>query len=111
MLPETGPPPHAHHGEEETFVLLAGEMTFHVADQTYDARPGTVLYVPPGVAHSYSNVGTGPARMLFMYSPAGVEGMFAGIGKPGRRGAIPHPWIRPTSRRWPGSLTSTASRS
>ncbi len=46
---------------------------------------------PPGVAHSYSNVGTGPARMLFMYSPAGVEGMFAGIGKPGRRGAIPAP--------------------
>jgi len=43
VLPEAGLPPHAHHGEEETFVLLAGEMTFHVADQTYDARPATVL--------------------------------------------------------------------
>lgn len=53
-------------------MLLAGEMTFHVADQTYDARPGTVLYVPRGVAHSYSNVGTGPARVLFMYSPVHV---------------------------------------
>ena len=25
--PETGPPPHAHQAEDETFVLLEGEMT------------------------------------------------------------------------------------
>src|SRR3954454_11796610 len=29
---------------------------------------------------------TGIARMLFMYSPAGIEGMFAEIGSPGSRG-------------------------
>ena len=32
-----------------------------------------------------------PARMLFMYSPAGMEGMFAEIGTPGTRGAAAPP--------------------
>jgi oxalate decarboxylase/phosphoglucose isomerase-like protein (cupin superfamily) len=42
-------------------------------------RPGTVLYVPREVPHSYSNLGAGPARILLMYSPAGMVGMFAEI--------------------------------
>jgi len=82
-------PPHAHHGEEETFVLLDGRMSFTVAGRTYDATAGTVLLVPRDVPHSYRNVGEGPARMLFLYSPPGMEGMFAELGAPGRRGAIP----------------------
>lgn len=37
VRPEAGPPPHAHHGEEETFVLLEGEMLFHVGGETYES--------------------------------------------------------------------------
>lgn len=66
-------------------------MIVHIGSETYDAQAGTVLYVPRDVPHSYSNIGEGPARMLFMYSPAGMEGMFAEIGRPGRRGALPPP--------------------
>ena len=57
VLPEAGPPPHAHHGEEETFFLLQGHMVFTVGGQTYDAHPGSAIYVPRNVAHSYQNVG------------------------------------------------------
>ena len=91
VMPDAGPPPHAHHGEEETFVLLDGQMSFTVDGQTHDASTGTVLYVPRDVAHSYRNIGDGPARMLFMYSPAGMDGMVPEIGAPGRRGALPPP--------------------
>jgi len=91
VLPEAGPPPHAHHCEEETFYLLDGHMVFTVGSQTYDAEPGAAIYVPRNVAHSYRNVGQGPAKMLFMYSPAGMEGMFPDIGKPGRRGVAGPP--------------------
>lgn len=91
VMPNAGPPPHAHHGEEETFVLLDGHMTFTVAGRTYDATAGTVLLVPRDIAHSYQNIGDGPARMLFLYSPPGMEGMFPELGAPGRRGAIPPP--------------------
>ena len=91
VLPEAGPPPHAHHGEEETFFLLEGRMVFAIGDQTYDAEPGAAVYVPRSTTHSYRNIGDGPAKMLFMYSPAGMEGMFPEIGKPGRRGVVGPP--------------------
>jgi quercetin dioxygenase-like cupin family protein len=91
VLPEAGPPPHAHNGEEETFFLLQGHMVFTVGGETYDALPGSAIYVPRNVAHSYQNVGEGPAKMLFMYSPAGMEGMFPEIGKPGTRGVVGPP--------------------
>jgi quercetin dioxygenase-like cupin family protein len=91
VLPEAGPPPHAHNGEEETFFLLQGHMVFTVGGETYDAHPGAAIYVPRNVAHSYQNVGEGPAKMLFMYSPAGMDGMFPEIGKPGSRGVVGPP--------------------
>jgi quercetin dioxygenase-like cupin family protein len=91
VLPEAGPPPHAHHGEEETFFLLEGQMVFTVGGQTYDADPGATIYVPRNVVHSYRNNGEGPAKMLFMYSPAGMDAMFPEIGRPGRRGIVGPP--------------------
>ena len=83
---ETGPPPHRHHAEDETFILLEGELTFRMGDQSIDATAGTTLFVPRGTVHSFRTAGSTPARMLFMYSPAGMEGMFAEIGSPGVRG-------------------------
>ena len=83
----TGPPPHIHHAEEEMFIMLDGVLSFHVGDATHEARAGTVIAVPRGTPHHFSNVGETPARMLFMYSPAGMEEMFAEIGTPGERGA------------------------
>ena len=82
----TGPPPHVHHAEDETFILLDGVIDFHVADDVHRAGPGSVVFVPRGTRHHFSNAGDGVARMLFTYSPAGMEGMFAEIGSPGSRG-------------------------
>ena len=86
MPAQTGPPPHVHHAEDETFVLLDGELEFHVDHDVHQAKPGSVIFVPRGTTHHFANVGDGLARMLFMYSPAGMEGMFGEIGAPGRRG-------------------------
>lgn len=83
---QTGPPPHIHHAEDETFVLLDGAIEFHVGDVVHTAGPGSVVFVPRGTSHHFSNVGDGLAKMLFMYSPAGMEAMFAEIGVPGVRG-------------------------
>ena len=71
VLPEAGPPPHAHHGEEETFFLLQGHMVFNVGSETYDAHPGAAIHVPRNVAHSYRNVGEDPAKMVCLTSRDG----------------------------------------
>ena len=84
--PDTGPPPHIHHAEDETFILIEGSLTLQIGERTVDAQPGAVVFVPKGTRHSFKNVGVGVARMLFIYNPPGMEGMFAEIGKPGRRG-------------------------
>lgn len=84
--PRTGPPPHRHNAEDETFVLLEGTLEIHVGDDAYRAEAGAVVLVPKGTVHHFANVGEGLAKMLFLYSPAGMEGMFPEIGAPGTRG-------------------------
>lgn len=83
--PDTGPPPHRHNAEDETFMVLEGSITFHLDGATHHSPAGTVIFVPKGVVHSFRNSGRAMAKLLFMYSPAGMEKMFAEIGKPGER--------------------------
>src|SRR5947209_19450059 len=47
------PPPHIHHREDEVFYVLEGEMTFSVGDRTIKATPGTMVFLPRDVVHSF----------------------------------------------------------
>ena len=84
--PHSGPPPHRHLREDETFVVLEGALEFRANRRTVPAPAGTVIHVPKGTVHSYATVGTVPVRMLFLYAPAGMERMFGEIGTPAQPG-------------------------
>jgi quercetin dioxygenase-like cupin family protein len=92
--PNSGPPPHRHLREDETFVVLEGALEFRANRRTVPAPAGTVIHVPRGTVHSYATVGTAPVRMLFLYAPAGMERMFAEIGTPAQPG-VPAPPLIP----------------
>jgi quercetin dioxygenase-like cupin family protein len=79
---------HVHHQEDEGFYILEGEMTFYVGEQTIKARPGSYLFGPRDVPHSFT-VDSGPARLLFVFSPAGLEGLVREMGEPARSLSIP----------------------
>ena len=79
---------HVHHFEDEGFYILEGEMTFYVGDETIKARPGSFLFGPKDVPHAFS-VDSGPARLLFVLSPAGMEGLIREMGEPARSLSIP----------------------
>ena len=81
-------PLHVHHGEDEGFYILEGEMTFYVGDRTMKARPGSFLFGPEEVPHAFK-VDSGPARLLFVLSPAGFEDLVREIGEPARELTIP----------------------
>ncbi len=49
------------------------------------------MHVPKGTQHSYVNVEGTTVRMLFLYTPAGMEGMFGEIGQPAQPGVPPPP--------------------
>lgn len=79
-VPGGGPPPHIHHREDETFQVLEGDYEFTVGGKTILARPGTTLFAPRGVPHTYRYLGQTPGRLLCVINPAGFEGFFEEIG-------------------------------
>ena len=68
-----GPPVHQHAGEDDSFYMLDGELTFVVDDEEVVAGPGTFVLVPPEVPHTFANRGDEPARFLNIHAPAGFD--------------------------------------
>src|SRR4029077_12714845 len=66
------PPRHIHHREDETFYVVEGEMTFCVGAETITAPPGTMVFAPRDVAHSFT-IDSEQVRILVMVAPAGAE--------------------------------------
>ena len=79
---------HVHHREDEGFWILEGEFTFYVGDQTIKARPGSFLFGPKDVPHAFT-VDSGPAKLLFVFTPGGFEGLIREMGEPAMSLTIP----------------------
>jgi mannose-6-phosphate isomerase-like protein (cupin superfamily) len=69
------PPLHIHHREDESFYVIAGEITFFVGDQRLEATGGDFVFAPKGVAHTFL-VTSECAEYLTSFSPAGAERFF-----------------------------------
>ena len=75
------PPPHVHHREDEIFYVLEGELAVSVGHRTMKAVPGTMVFLPRNVQHSFT-VESEQARMLVLLTPAGFEGWFKEFSVP-----------------------------
>jgi quercetin dioxygenase-like cupin family protein len=74
--PGEGPPLHIHAREDETVYLLEGEFRWKLGDELSGGGPGSFIYIPRGVPHTWQIVGEGNGRMLVTFFPAGMEGFF-----------------------------------
>lgn len=81
-------PMHRHSREDETLVVLDGEVTAWIGDETHQARAGDALWLPRGVAHGF-RVDSDTARILNLLTPAGFEAFFRDIGEPARADELP----------------------
>ena len=72
---------HVHRVQEETFYVLEGECQWQVGDQLVQAKPGTYVFIPPGVPHNIANASDEPARMIMTVSPPGHEHYFEELVK------------------------------
>ena len=88
----TEPPRHVHHREDETFYVLEGEITFYIGDEIYAATPGTFVFAPRGIPHSWV-VETDVVRKLVTLTPGGAEEHFRDprFGEPARTPTLPPP--------------------
>lgn len=90
-----GPPPHRHLAEDELFVIHAGQISFTAEGQTSKVGPGESVFVPRGTAHAYVNDGDSDARMLAVYTPAGMEGWFEEVCTPVTDPSLAPPPVTP----------------
>ena len=81
-------PLHVHHREDEAFWIIEGELTFQVGEETIKASPGSYLYGPKDVPHRYT-VDSGPAKLLFILSPAGFEEFIYATSEPAKERVLP----------------------
>ena len=61
---ELGPVPeiHSHDLGGETFVVMAGQIEFTVADEHVVCQPGQAIFVPPRTTHAVRAVGAETGR-------------------------------------------------
>jgi quercetin dioxygenase-like cupin family protein len=96
MGPERMTPPHVHHREEETFHVLEGQITFHIGETVIEAGPGDIVVGPRDIPHHFI-AGPQGARVLFMLTPSGLEGLVREQSIPATQRTLPPKGTPPPS--------------
>lgn len=73
-------PPHVHRDEDEYSYVLEGTFGARVGDWEGEAGPGSYLFKPRGIPHTFWNAGPDPARLIEIIAPAGFENFFEELG-------------------------------
>ena len=71
-----GPLPHVHHGHDELFYVLDGDLTLRSAEESFVVSKGGLVIVPRGAEHTFSNEGLTEMRMIGTFSPPKFEHYF-----------------------------------
>jgi quercetin dioxygenase-like cupin family protein len=69
-------PLHRHANEEGFIHVVSGSVGAQVDDQVLHTTAGGTVLVPRGVRHTFWNDADEPARVLELFTPAGLEGWF-----------------------------------
>jgi quercetin dioxygenase-like cupin family protein len=83
-----GPVPHRHTQMVDSFYVLEGTLTVQAGESEHALGPGSNAFVPPGVAHTFSNPSGESVRMLNLQAPGGLEQYLkelASVMKPGEQ--------------------------
>ncbi|MBD2102295.1 quercetin 2,3-dioxygenase [Leptolyngbya sp. FACHB-261] len=89
LPPGFEPPAHVHEKEDEAFYILEGELSFRCGNQSGRATPGSFLFLPRGVVHSFRIESSTPAKILIFCTPGGFEHFFEEMGEPAQQRELP----------------------
>ena len=80
MPPRTpGPGRHSHSREDEAIYVTSGVLTVEVGDQRHQVGPGSLIWLPRGIPHTFANLSDEPVWAVGVITPSGLEKMFAEI--------------------------------
>ena len=80
--PGYAPPRHVHRDADEIFFLLDGHLDVSCGDDTWQAGPGSLIFLPRGIPHQFTAASDGPARTLLINAPAGFGEVIVALGDP-----------------------------
>jgi quercetin dioxygenase-like cupin family protein len=89
--PGYAPPPHIHHGTDEAFYILEGQFEGFCGEKSWQAGPGTLVFLPRNVPHGFCVSDAGPGRMLLILVPAGFDRFVVELGEPAEQLVLPEP--------------------
>jgi mannose-6-phosphate isomerase-like protein (cupin superfamily) len=81
VKPGEGPPPHMHHDREEYFYVLDGTYKFSLNGNETIIGPNTLVFVPRGTVHAFSNIASTPSRVLEWTIPGNNGDYFQAVDK------------------------------
>ena len=88
------PPRHVHTREDEVFLVLDGEVCFDLDGDRRFAGPGTTVYMPRGIPHTF-RIQSPAATMLGIMAPGAFEQLFRRLSVPAGERALPEPGTVP----------------
>jgi quercetin dioxygenase-like cupin family protein len=74
LFPRHASPPLHTHPQDESYIVLEGQLTVQAGGRRFELAPGAAAVVPMRVAHTF-RVDSNTARVLVLSTPAGLEEM------------------------------------
>jgi quercetin dioxygenase-like cupin family protein len=79
LLPHGASPPRHTHPQDETTIVLEGEMTFVCGNERVPLGPGAIAAAPAEAVHTF-RVDSNTARVLVLSTPGGIERLPRAMG-------------------------------
>jgi quercetin 2,3-dioxygenase len=74
-----GPGRHIHSREDEAIYVTSGVLTVEVGSQRHQVGPGSLIWLPRRIPHTFANLSDEPVWTVGVITPSGLEKMFAEI--------------------------------
>ena len=88
LFPRGASPPRHTHPQDESYVVLEGQLTIVAGDDRFVLGEGGAAVVPMGVPHTF-RVDSDTARVLVLSTPAGLERMVLDASVPATEATLP----------------------
>ena len=90
LFPRGASPPRHTHPQDQSYIVLEGQLTVHAGERRFALGPGGAAAVPMGIAHTF-RVDSETARVLVLSTPAGLERLVRDGSVPAALATLPPP--------------------
>lgn len=73
--------PHTHTSEDEISYVVDGEVGMRVGEEEIVAKPGTWVFKPRGIPHTFWNPGSKTARIIEIITPGAFAPYFEELAR------------------------------